>query len=371
MLSLYVHIPFCLRKCSYCNFVITVDRSETMRHRFFTALELEVRAAQEKYGRLCFDTVYFGGGTPSALSAEETVRLFALLKQFFDFKPGAEITWEVNPGDVDLEKIQAYRRLGINRVSLGIQSFQEASLKDMARPHGSAEVYETMRLLRAHEFQNISVDLILRLPGESLDIMRQNIQAALALEPAQFTLYDLEVNVGTVYGVRAERGDLTLISETEHEKIAEFAEQTLEAAGYGQYSLGVFARPGFESRHNLNYWHNGDYLALGPGAYGYMRGVRYQDAPDVRRWMNKWETGARQPDAADVLSAMDQEKENLLTGLRLREGVQMKICERYLETLGPRINELIGEGLLETNCGRLILTKRGRFLFESVSAELV
>jgi oxygen-independent coproporphyrinogen-3 oxidase len=201
--------------------------------------------------------------------------------------------------------------------------------------------------------------------------MRQNIQAALALEPAQFTLYDLEVNAGTVYGARAERGDLSLISEAEHEKIAEFAEQTLETAGYGQYSLGVFARPGFESRHNLNYWHNGDYLALGPGAYGYMQGVRYQDAPDVRRWMKKWETGVRQPDAADVLSAMDQEKENLLTGLRLREGVQMKICERYLETMGSRINVLIGEGLLETNSGRLILTKRGRFLFESVSAELV
>jgi oxygen-independent coproporphyrinogen-3 oxidase len=212
MLSLYVHIPFCLRKCNYCNFVITVDRSETMRHRFFSALELEIRAAQQKYGRLCFDTVYFGGGTPSALSAEETVQLFALLKQFFDFKPGAEITWEVNPGDVDQEKIGVYRGVGINRISLGIQSFQEASLKDMARPHGSAEVYETMRLLRAHEFQNISVDLILRLPGESLDIMRQNIQAALALEPAQFTLYDLEVNAGTVYGARAERGVWTILA---------------------------------------------------------------------------------------------------------------------------------------------------------------
>nr|MBP9866271.1 hypothetical protein [Candidatus Omnitrophota bacterium] len=115
----------------------------------------------------------------------------------------------------------------------------------------------------------------------------------------------------------------------------------------------------------------GEYLALGPGAYGYMRGIRYQHAPDVRRWMKKWETGDFEPDSADVLSEMDQEKENLLTGLRLREGVSMKICERYLETLGPRINELIGEGLLETHSGRLILTKRGRFLFESVAAELV
>ncbi len=371
MLSLYVHIPFCLRKCNYCNFVITVDRSETMRHRFFTALELEVRAAQEKYGRLCFDTVYFGGGTPSALSAEETVRLFALLKQYFDFKLGAEITWEVNPGDVDPKKIGVYRGVGINRISLGIQSFQEASLKDMARPHGVAEIHETMRTLSLQGFPNISVDLILRLPGEGLETMRQNIQTALALEPAQFTLYDLEVNAGTVYGARSARGELPLISEAEHEKVAEFAEQILEAAGYGQYALGVFAKPGFEARHNLNYWNNGEYLALGPGAYGYMRGIRYQHAPDVRRWMKKWETGDFEPDSADVLSEMDQEKENLLTGLRLREGVSMKICERYLETLGPRINELIGEGLLETHSGRLILTKRGRFLFESVAAELV
>ena len=241
----------------------------------------------------------------------------------------------------------------------------------MARPHGVAEVYETMKSLRAFGFQNISVDLILRLPGESPEMMRENIQTALALEPAQFTLYDLEVNAGTVYGARAERGELTLISEVEHEKTAEFAEETLEAAGYIQYSLGVFAKPGFEARHNLNYWHNGEYLALGPGAYGYMRGVRYQHAPDVRRWMKKWETGDLKPDSNDILFEMDQEKENLLTGLRLREGVAMKICERYLETIGSRIHALIGNGLLETRAGQLILTKRGRFLFESVSAELV
>lgn len=330
-----------------------------------------MREAQERYGRLCFDTVYFGGGTPSSLTADETVKLFTLLKQYFDFRPGAEITWEVNPGDVDASKIGVYRGAGINRISLGIQSFQESSLKDMARPHGVAEVHDTMRMLRAEGFQNISVDLILRLPGETLEIVRKNIEGALALDPAQFTLYDLEVNAGTVYGTKAARGELVLISEAEHEEIAEVAEQVLEASGYGQYSLGVFAKPGFEARHNLNYWHNGEYLALGPGAYGYMRGVRYQFAPDVRRWMKKWELRDHQPDIADTLSAMEQEKENLLTGLRLREGVSMQICERYLETLGPKINVLIGEGLLEIRQGQLMLTKRGRFLFESVSAELV
>ena len=342
-----------------------------MRHRFFSAIEREAAAAYEKYGRLQFDTVYFGGGTPSALSADETRELFEILKKFFGFKLGAETTWEINPGDVDAEKIKVYRNLGINRVSLGVQSFQETSLKDMARPHSTAEIHETFRALKEESFDNISIDLILRLPGETLETTRLNLQAALALKPAQFSLYDLQIHAATVYGQRAARGELAQASEEEHEHIAELCETVLEEAGYTQYALGAFAKPGFESRHNLNYWHNGDYLALGPGAFGYMQGVRYQHAPDVRRWMKKWETGDGVPDMADTLSAMEKEKETLLTGLRLREGVLMQRCERYLETISERIQAMIQQEFLESSCGRLRLTRRGRFMFESVSAELV
>ncbi len=366
--GLYVHVPFCLKKCHYCNFVITTDRSNDMRQQFFAALEREINYSRGRYGRLKFETLYFGGGTPSALTAAETLKVFELLRNAFDFANGAEVTWEVNPGDVDAEKIAVYRAAGVTRISLGIQSFQEASLRDMGRPHGLAEIRQTMQALRSEGFKNISVDLILRLPGETLEHVRHNLESALALEPAQFSLYDLEVHAATVYGARAARGELKQISESEHEAVTEFAEQRLEKAGYIQYALGAFARPGFESRHNLNYWHNGAYLGLGPGAFGYMEGVRYQHAPDVQRWIGKCLRADWKPETEDVLTPAQKELETLLTGLRLKEGISPG---DFSEDTKEKIRPLVERKLLAQESGRIALTQRGRFLAESVFAALV
>lgn len=370
-LGLYVHIPFCLKKCHYCNFVITTDRSPEMRTRFFDALEREVDDSVRRYGRLRFETLYFGGGTPSALSVDETRRVFALLRSRFDFAEKAEITWEVNPGDVDAEKIAAYREAGITRISLGIQSFEETSLQDMGRPHGRAEIEKTFSELKSSGFENISVDFILRLPGETLQHVKKNLDAAIQMNPAQFSLYDLEVHAATVYGQRAARGELVQISEEDHEEEAGMAEAMLEAAGYEQYALGAFARPGYEARHNLNYWHNGSYLGLGPGAFGYMEGVRYQRAPDVRRWIEKCLASDFEPDTADHLSPEQIELETLLTGLRLREGIELKKLSRISEQTREKWGLLVTEKLLVLEDGRLRFTPRGRFLAESVFAALV
>ncbi|HLD49928.1 MAG TPA: coproporphyrinogen-III oxidase family protein, partial [bacterium] len=202
MRGLYVHIPFCLKKCHYCNFVITTKRTEGFRARFFQALLKEIKQAREKYGRLCFDTLYLGGGTPSALTAEEMGPLIEALRRDFDFMAGHEITCEVNPGDVDRAKLETYRSLGINRISLGVQAFQDPLLKDMGRPHTVADTLETWRLLRDLGFNNISFDLINGLPSQTIEYFEDSLRKTIELEAEQLSLYDLDVHEKTVYGLR-------------------------------------------------------------------------------------------------------------------------------------------------------------------------
>jgi oxygen-independent coproporphyrinogen-3 oxidase len=282
--GLYVHIPFCRRKCHYCNYTIWVGAGEEDRERFFRALAAEAVRAAERYGPLAFDTLYFGGGTPSLLLADEFRRVAEILRKHFRFRPGAEFTCEANPGDVDATRLAAWRREGMNRVSLGIQSFDDHLLRLMGRAHDRAAALEAVRALGGAGFDNVSFDLILRLPGQTPAGAREALEEAVRLGPRQVVLYDLNVHEGTVFGRRAREGKLDLPSEALHEAMFAAAEEVLvRRAGFRHYEVSTFARPGYEARHNLIYWRNGEYLGLGPGAFSYMQGVRYQFAPATRR----------------------------------------------------------------------------------------
>ena len=369
--GLYVHIPFCLRKCHYCRFVITLDRSPAVREKFLSSLEQEITQAARQYGRILFDTLYLGGGTPSALSVQEMERLLGALRSHFDFKDQGELTCEVNPGDAGIEKLRYYRRLGINRISLGVQAFQEHLLQDMGRPHGLQEIEEILAAVRAEGFANVSLDFILRLPGQHLDDWKNSLDLAVRWGPGQFSLYDLEVHADTVYGARQRQGRLNLAEEPEHEQMMAFAETFLEEAGYAQYALSAFARPGFESRHNLIYWNNQEYLGLGPGAFSYLDGVRYQFAPTVARYFEKCGRADWKPDQADRLDAEKKELETLLTGLRLREGVDLSRFPLIRRSTEEKTAPLVQKGFLACEGERLLMTRKGRFVAESIFARLV
>jgi oxygen-independent coproporphyrinogen-3 oxidase len=368
--GLYVHIPFCNKKCNYCNFISTANNTPEIREQFFIALEKEINHAETLYGKLSFDTLYIGGGTPSILIAEEMARLFTLLRSHFDFEPECETTCEINPGsDIDENKLKTYRDLGINRISLGGQAFQDFLLKDMGRTHNANDTFETVHLLKRAGFDNISLDLIIRLPGQLLEHIEESLKYAISLHMAQVTVYDLEVHEKTGYGARQKRGELKLPDQDQHEEMFRLVENYLTSAGYKHYELLSFAKPGFESKHNLIYWHNQEYLGLGPGAFSYMNGVRYQFAGDVNSYFKKCAENVWTRDVEDILTDEEKERESLLTGLRLDEGVDLNQFNLIRKSIENKLDDLIGNGLIERRGTRIALTLRGRFLAESVFAE--
>lgn len=371
MRGLYVHIPFCLRKCHYCDFVITTDRSLSMRERFLSALEREIAWAGARAGALRFDTLYLGGGTPSLLEGAELSKIFALVGAAFDLRPGAEVTCELNPEDAQPAKLELLRALGVNRVSIGVQSLSDRLLQEMGRAHDAARAREALALLRKIGFLNVSADLILRLPGQTVQDVTHSLQELLSLGVGQVVLYDLDVHERTVYGLRRRQGRLPLPPEETHLRMYQEAERILGGAGYAPYEVSSFARPGFESRHNLIYWHNGEYLGLGPGAFSYLAGVRIQFARDMRRYLEKCESGSWGPDESEPISQENRQLETLLTGLRLAEGVALEALPALRPRLEAALPAWIDEGLIERATDRIRLTAQGRWVAERVIGDLV
>lgn len=368
--GLYVHIPFCIRKCHYCNFVIAPSDDLRLRADYLKALEAEITEARRKYGPIEFDTVYLGGGTPSALSTGEMDRVFELLRQNFSWKADAEVTVEVNPGEVDAEKLAGYRKHGINRISLGVQSTQDSLLKMMNRAHDAEDARRTARMVRDAGFENISMDLIIRLPNQKVEDVAQSIIDMVEWGTHQIVAYDLAVHNETHFGVLRRRGQLALPTEEIHERMFTAVEEGLAGAGFGHYEVSSFARPGYESRHNLIYWRNQPYLGLGPGAFSYMGGVRYQYARTVARYVGKALKGNWSNDEEDALSPAERDMETLLTGLRLSEGFETSKVPRLQKHLEAELPALAAQGLVEYDDRMIRLTRKGRYLAESVFTQL-
>ncbi len=369
--GLYVHIPFCRKKCHYCNFVITLNHRGDLKEVFLSSTEKEINHTVSQYGRLTFDTLYLGGGTPSMLSVAEMARLLELLRTNFHFKSDPEITLEMNPEDADPEKLNEFHKLGINRVSLGVQSFNDELLEKMGRCHSVSDTVRAFHLIHTAGFKNLNLDLIIDLPGQTLEDVRRSLAMICGLNPQHVSIYDLDVHPDSVFGSIQKSGKLEIPDEESHSVMAQAVEEMLEEAGYIHYELLNYAKPGFESRHNLIYWHNQEYLGLGPGAFSYLRGVRYQFASTVDRYFKKCKTDDWANDVEDALIDEKKEIETLLTGLRLKEGLSLDSFKIILPRLQSKLNRLIPEGMIEQHSGHIRLTDRGRFLANSVFLELV
>ena len=366
MPGFYLHIPFCRQKCFYCNFVITLQQSSSARKRFFASLESEIDRSREVYGKIAFDTFYIGGGTPSLLTPDEMASLVQKVKSRFEFKPGFEFTCEFNPGDLDLERIQAFKSLGINRISLGVQAFQNRLLREMGRQHTLQDIHATVQMIRDAGVHNISFDLIGGLPNQSLKDFEESLEETLRLQPSQVSLYDLEVHENTPWGVERKKGRLILPEEALRAEMFQAAIDHLTGAGYEQYEISTFAKPGFEARHNLIYWNNLEYLGLGPGAFSYIKGTRSQFSLDVAEYLRKCEAGDWEPAVKDILTEAEKEMETLVTGLRLKQGIDIGRFKAVRAQLEERINLLEKDHLLERSGDQVTLTSRGRFLAERV-----
>jgi oxygen-independent coproporphyrinogen-3 oxidase len=358
---LYVHTPFCAKVCPYCAFHVHLGGAAAQRE-FVAALRLEWQRAREEFP-LAPQTIYFGGGTPSILSAE----LFReLARELPAERNWEEFTLEVNPATVTPEKAAAWREAGVNRISLGAQSFDAAMLQTLGRQHAPEDIAATCTLLRAHGFTNINIDLMFALPGQSESIWEATVRAALACEPNHISAYALTYEEDTPFFARLQGGELR---QDEPREIAMF-EQTrdwLGAAGLIDYEISNFARPGFESRHNLAYWRGADYLGLGPSACSTIGALRWRNIPDTEAYNQRLARGESVREELEEIDAATRARERIMFGLRMREGVAR---EAFVGDAKP-LEELARHGLAIETDGFVRLTRRGQLVADSVAAMFV
>ena len=361
--SAYVHIPFCHRRCFYCDFPVVPlgDRADGATSRsvaqYLGWLEEEIGTSPPGPP---LSTVYIGGGTPSLLSAPQTARLLALLDHRFGLAPGAEITMELDPADGCAERLEGYRAAGVNRVSLGAQSFDDSLLAAIGRRHRRREIETTVALLNAEGFFRWSLDLVSGLPGLTPALWETTLDTALSLSPPHVSLYDLTIGEGTVFDRWLEQGRLSLPPEATSAAMLDRAARRLEAAGLRRYEISSFARPGHACRHNRVYWGGSHWWGFGMGAASSVAGQRLtrpRTRAGYRAWLHGPRDGVQSP-----ASAKERLEDLLITGLRRSEGVnrrqlaqQCSLPPEALTTLSPRLERDCAQGLLccEGPCLRL------------------
>jgi len=365
-----VHIPFCTQICYYCDFSKVFIKNQPV-DSYLEHLLREYRS----YDIQKLRTLYIGGGTPTALSAQQLETLLDGLTRELDLSVLEELTIEANPGDLDEDKIAVLKNSAVNRVSLGVQTFDDKMLKKIGRSHLEKDIYENIDRLKLAGFDNISIDLIYALPGQTMDQVKENVAKAIALDIPHMSLYSLILENHTVFMNRMRRGKLPLPKEELEAEMFEYIISELEKAGFEHYEISNFSKPGFESRHNLMYWDNAEYYGIGAGASGYVDGVRYKNHGPIRHYLKAVEEGNARINE-EHLSQREQMEEEMFLGLRKRSGVSMERFEEkfgrsFQEIYGDIIKDLIQQGLMQVDGDHVRMTKRGLFLGDTVAERFI
>ncbi len=348
--GLYVHVPFCQSKCAYCDFFSVNDLS--IVPAWLSALEQEAQQYRDSFDP--FDTLYLGGGTPSLLDAGQLSALMDSLHRHFFFSPDTEVTIEVNPDDLYPEKIKVYSDLGVNRLSVGGQSFHDRELSFLGRRHTARQTLQALEAIRAAGFANLSLDLIYGLPGQTLEDWVKNLEQALCFHPEHLSCYQLTYEPGTPLGRSKALGQVVAATEEEEREFFLLTSRFLEKRGYIHYEISNFARkggPGSEpgySRHNRKYWRHVPYLGLGPGAHSFHDGVRWWNTRSIKQYCQELAQGRTPVDDREVLTTEQLRLEALYLGLRTREGVSLDLLRR-IPGWEKTLTELQKSGLIEVN----------------------
>ncbi|AHM61642.1 hypothetical protein D770_16940 [Flammeovirgaceae bacterium 311] len=372
MAGIYLHIPFCRQACFYCDFHFSTNLKP--KQALLQALHQEASMQQHYLSGELVETVYFGGGTPSLLEAEETGSLLQHLQQLFNIKEGAEITLEANPDDLTQEKLQALRQLGVNRLSIGIQTFSQPVLQGLNRAHTAAQAHACVPLARAAGFNNISIDLMYGLPGQTEEIWQQDLALALALRPEHISAYCLTIEPKTAFGKWTERGQLHPPGEEVGEQQYLMLTQALLQAGYEHYEVSNFSLPGYHSRHNTAYWLQKKYLGLGPGAHSYNLDSRQYNIRNNALYIKKLQVGELAQEG-EILKREDHINEYLMTGLRTSWGIDLQyLKDQWQHDLQHQnqgyLQEMQARGQARVENNRLFLTEEGRLLADEITARL-
>lgn len=365
--SLYIHIPFCIKKCLYCDF-LSVTYNELLAKAYTDALCKELVLKKDFAGEL--KTIYIGGGTPTILPEECFGQLFKCLKENFKFSDSPEITVEANPGTVDKSKIDTMVSLGVNRISIGVQSFNDNELKTLGRIHTSDEALRAIELVKNAGIKNFSIDLIYGIPGQTLDSWKKTVSKAVELSPAHISSYELTLEKDTpLYGL-IEKDNIKMPAEELVLDMYNYAIDYLASKGYEHYEISNFALPRFKCLHNLNYWDRGEYIGAGAGAHSFIRGFRSKNTDDIRRYIKDLNKGII-PDAESTeIKRDDAIKEFIFLNLRKTEGISLaKAKELGLDLPGVCL-ELTEEGYLEIKGDYLRLSRQGLAISNSVIVRL-
>ncbi len=373
MAALYLHIPFCASRCSYCDFYSQCNTS--LENSFVAALSRELELRQDEAAQQALDTIYFGGGTPSQLQVHSIEQIFATIAKHYQISPDAEITFEANPDDLNPEYLQGLKQLPINRISMGVQSFDDSELKLLGRRHSAQQVQKAVEGIRAIGIDNISLDLIYGIPGQSLEGWQQSLDQCIALKPKHISAYHLIYEEGTLLSRQRDAGTLTEVEEELSLRFFDRLIDRLAAAGYEQYEISNFALPGYRSRHNSKYWQGLAYMGLGPSAHSFDGStIRSYNPPSLQDYIKGLERG-EEIRIFETLSKTDRYNELIMTGLRKSEGIELNELEQTfgqeaLQHCLQLAQSFIDRGLLVSKQGRLQLSRQGLFLSDSIMAEL-
>lgn len=367
MKAAYIHIPFCHHICHYCDFNKVFMKGQPV-DEYLEALEKEMSLQSNKQA---METVFVGGGTPTALNEKQLDKLVSAINRQLNIDTNTEYTFEANPGDLSKEKLAILKNAGVNRLSFGVQTFNDELLKKIGRSHRAKDVFESIENAKTAGFENISIDLIYSLPGQTKQDFIESIQTALGLGLVHYSGYSLIIEPKTVFYNLLQKGKLPLPGEDAEAEMYETLMEQMENGGLRQYEISNFAVPGFESRHNLTYWNNEEYYGFGAGAHGYVDGIRKSNFGPLKKYM--------EPLSKGELPIMDEHKvpleekmeEEMFLGLRKTEGVSIrhfeeKFGQNPLYLFAVQIKEWSARGLLKSDGEKISLTRRGRLLGNEV-----
>lgn len=367
-LGIYVHIPFCKQKCSYCDFISYSNKNEFVE-KYIEALKQEIKENASKEYEIT--TIYIGGGTPSYIEEKHIVEVLETIKQNYNVCKNAEITIEVNPGTASKNKLEAYVKAGINRISIGLQSTNNDLLKMIGRIHNYEEFLNTYKTAKKAGFENINVDLMIGLPNQTLKDINESLEKIISLEPKHISVYSLIVEEGTVIERKIENGELELPSEELERKEYWQVKKTLEKNGYKHYEISNFAKEGYESKHNSNCWEQKEYLGFGVAGHSYMNGKRFSNVETIEEYLQQNERIIH-----EVQNLESQKKEYMLLGLRKIDGIKISKFKNKFGTnpimeFKDELNKLVNEKLIEIDLDEIKLTKKGIDLANLVWEEFI
>lgn len=369
--SVYIHIPFCHHICPYCDFNKVVLEGQPVMD-YLHALKREMDVTFERHPAQQIETIFVGGGTPTALNSEQMAYFLQSVQTCIPNQAAnIEFTMEVNPGTIDQEKLAVMRENGVNRLSFGVQSFDPQLLKQLGRIHDVDDVFRSLELAKSMGLSNISIDLMFGLPNQTPDIFARTLDTAFKLDIPHFSAYSLKIEEGTHFHLLHEKGKLPLPPEDDEFHMYDQVISRMKEQGYRHYEISNFAKPGYESRHNLTYWKNEPYYGLGAGAHGYVHGVRHENAGPLAEYMQLVENKGQAHIDTHVVSAKEAMEDMMIMGLRLEEGISAThfretFAVQLEEVYGQQLNELMTKGLLEQQGERFALTNKGIFFGNDV-----